>query len=1234
MKQSTRRILTGLVFAAVGLGARLDALALSQPSVELGTAGDFAVLGASTVTSTGDTTIEGDLGVSPGTAVVGFPPGIVDAPGTIHAADALAVQAQDDLTAAYTNAAGRASDTDLTGQDLGGLTLTAGVYHFDTSAQLTGYLTLDAQGDPNAVWIFQIGTTLITASSSQVNLIGKAQSCHIFWQVGSSATLGTDTHFAGNILSLSSITLNTRTTVDGRILARTGAVTLDSNILAVPCGIPILVGVPADTNASCDNIPEPAQVNASNACSTQSVLAVMSETLLSGACANTYTLRRVWTASNLCGDSISATQLIAVADTTAPVILSGPEDVTVQCLSDVPAVDTNLVTATDNCGGVTITHEGDTPLTNGCGGMITRTYRATDECGNFTNYTQLITVDNTTPPAITGPQSPIVVLSNQECQGTVPDLRSLAQISNSCGGTNGLTVTQAPPGGSTFTTQTDVTLTVTDLCGNTNACTVSITTPCATPFQPGFTIDKTMTNLYFEAGTTNARPPLAGELLNFTITIVNTGNVELATIPVRDSYDTNQLLFVSATPPSDGNAHMGDITWTNVGPLQPGASSSIVVSFTAVVLTTNSPFGTNIVVAAPTTAPGYPPVGVLTGSAPYRIGVPCIALSKTVSATGAVPGDKLASGTNGTPIVYTFVVRNTGDSTLTNVTVIDNFIGYTNVLGTMAAGGSATVTVNRAITGALLNRATVTGMDALGQAYSDTSTAQVEVTGGVLQFQFAAYNMDESHLNECGCGPALKPVPGTIFVYVTRTGTSSAPASVNFATSNGTAVAGIDYTALLGTLTWQAGNHETKRILVQAIIEPAYRGSRTFQIILTDPRGVSLGTPSSTTVTILDDNPLPILSFTPSALYSVNQASGTARVFVRRAGGTGGACSICFSTANGTAQAGLDYTATFGTLNWTNGEKVDKWFDVPIADDMLCKGNETLKVRLSGVIGEATMGNPSMATITIIDHVLPRGKVQFATATFSAVATAQVVQVSVRRMGGAWGGASVKYATVNGTARSGLDYAGKSGTLTWGDGDATDKLVVITICTNRTGAGSKSFKMTLTSAMGAGVGAPAVTTITLPHAVPALTPAAKSISANRGKSIDAVDGSFAAWLVRHGLTGDPVALFGLDCNGDGIPNGAKYAFGSNLMPGESLLTVRDVDGLWTAEVPVQEPSTLWQMSVSVEASLNPDSGTWSLPVVQVPSGAATPVTRQWYQSPGTRGQKVFWRVVIALVKGS
>jgi type VI secretion system secreted protein VgrG len=226
LNTSTKLIaVSGLLICAILLASTYSSRA--DASSLLGTAQSFAVLGSSAVTNTGPTTIDGDLGVYPDSAVSGFPPGAVTN-GTIHVSDAVAGQAQADASTAYTTLAGQACDVDLTGQDLGGLTLTEGVYCFSSSAQLTGALTLDAEGNPAAMFVFQIGSTLTTASNASVQMIN-GSACNVFWQVGSSATLGTATQFVGNILALTSVTLTTGASVEGRALALNGAVTLDTN---------------------------------------------------------------------------------------------------------------------------------------------------------------------------------------------------------------------------------------------------------------------------------------------------------------------------------------------------------------------------------------------------------------------------------------------------------------------------------------------------------------------------------------------------------------------------------------------------------------------------------------------------------------------------------------------------------------------------------------------------------------------------------------------------------------------------------------------------------------------------------------------------------------------------------------------------------------------------------------------------------------------------------------------
>ena len=244
------RISTAVAFAgALAFGSTI-ALAADQPT--MGTAANYAVIGASTITNTGPTVINGNMALSPGTSVTGFLPGVVT--GDLDVNNAPATLAQTDLVTAYDDAAGETTTVNLTGTDLGGLTLTPGTYTFDTSALLTGTLTLDGEGATNPVFIFQIGSTLTTASSSSVALTDGASGCGIYWQVGSSATLGTTTSFQGTIMAMTSITMNTGATIGvgglgygGRALAMNGAVTLDSNIITPPAATCVFTAAPTPT---------------------------------------------------------------------------------------------------------------------------------------------------------------------------------------------------------------------------------------------------------------------------------------------------------------------------------------------------------------------------------------------------------------------------------------------------------------------------------------------------------------------------------------------------------------------------------------------------------------------------------------------------------------------------------------------------------------------------------------------------------------------------------------------------------------------------------------------------------------------------------------------------------------------------------------------------------------------------------------------------------------------------
>ena len=242
MKKRTRNIMSIVLTLLMMVMVFAPAMAMAATNrVLLGSAESYAVLAGEAVTNTGPSVITGDIGVHAGSSVTGFPPGTVNN-GVIHTADAVALQAKADLEIAYNDAAGRTPTTTFVEGDnqLGGKTLTSGVYAFGhaSTANLTAAspLILDAQGDPEAVFIFQASSDLVTASGSEIRLINGAQFCRVFWQVTSSATLGTNSTFVGHIFALTSITAATGAQVQGQLLARNGTVTLDTNVITNgPC---------------------------------------------------------------------------------------------------------------------------------------------------------------------------------------------------------------------------------------------------------------------------------------------------------------------------------------------------------------------------------------------------------------------------------------------------------------------------------------------------------------------------------------------------------------------------------------------------------------------------------------------------------------------------------------------------------------------------------------------------------------------------------------------------------------------------------------------------------------------------------------------------------------------------------------------------------------------------------------------------------------------------------------
>ena len=227
--RTSARLASAAVLGALFVVIPFAGAAQAATTPPMGTTTAFSVLAGTTITNTGATTIDRSIGVHPGTAITGE--SLITLGGTAHKADAVALQAKTDLTTAFNQAAGQGPPTAV-GPELGGLTLTAGTYHASSELQLTGALTLN--GDADDVWVFQAPSTLITASAASVLFSGGANACNVYWQVGSSATLGTTTAFAGTIMAEATITMNTGATIIGRTLARSGAVNLHNNVFTSP----------------------------------------------------------------------------------------------------------------------------------------------------------------------------------------------------------------------------------------------------------------------------------------------------------------------------------------------------------------------------------------------------------------------------------------------------------------------------------------------------------------------------------------------------------------------------------------------------------------------------------------------------------------------------------------------------------------------------------------------------------------------------------------------------------------------------------------------------------------------------------------------------------------------------------------------------------------------------------------------------------------------------------------
>ena len=349
-------------------------------------------------------------------------------------------------------------------------------------------------------------------------------------------------------------------------------------------------------------------------------------------------------------------------------------------------------------------------------------------------------------------------------------------------------------------------------------------------------------------------------------------------------------------------------------------------------------------------------------------------------------------------------------------------------------------------------------IDGFSDAFSVTTGTVVGA--GTLQFFATNYTVSETGVQ--------------VTISVTRTGGTSGAASVHYATVNGSATPGQDYTAKSGTLSWAAGDGAAKTFTVSITNDAIPEGNETFSVSLDTAVAASLGAPGSAVVTILDKSST--VQFIPSTL-SVGEETGMATLTVSRSGGAEGVASVSYATANGTAVAGADYLAVNGTLNWGDGDNADKTISVPLINDSLTEPAETFAVTLGNPAG-VLLGTAKVATVTLADG---DSAMQFSVAGVSvaeSVASGNVV-LSVTRTGTSSGPASISYATADGTATAGSDYTAASGTLNWGAGDAAAKTITVAILNDAMVEGGETFKVNLTSAVGATLGVNKAVTVTI-----------------------------------------------------------------------------------------------------------------------------------------------------------
>jgi hypothetical protein len=381
---------------------------------------------------------------------------------------------------------------------------------------------------------------------------------------------------------------------------------------------------------------------------------------------------------------------------------------------------------------------------------------------------------------------------------------------------------------------------------------------------------------------------------------------------------------------------------------------------------------------------------------------------------------------------------------------------------------------------------------------------------------------------------------GSVTITVRRTDGSSSAVTVDYDTADGTAVAGTDYTATSGTLEWAENDTTDKSISVPISTTAPFSGSRSFDIVLSNPSAsAQLGNPGSATVSIAGAASAGVgtISLADSNL-SIAQNGGSITVSVTRSGGAVGATSVSYSTLNGTAVAGTDYTRTEGVLEWADADATDKSFSIPVLNTKSFSGDKTFQVTISNPTAGAVLGDTDNANVTLVgSSTAASGTFQLSAANYPVAQSSGSLTITVNRVNGSAGAASVAYATKSGTATSGTDFTGSSGTLKWTDGDAGAKTFNIAISNTTAFTGSRTFSILLSSpSVGAKISAPSTATATITGSAAAptgnlqLTASSYSVSQSAGSlnvSVSRTNGSHGTTSVAY-VTADGTAVGGTD----------------------------------------------------------------------------------------------------------